>query len=62
LGVRELAALANVSPNTVARLERGEELKFSTVATIQAALESAGIEFIDAGGGKGVGARLRSAA
>jgi transcriptional regulator with XRE-family HTH domain len=45
LGVRETGALAGVSPNTIARLERGEDLKQSTVETIQRALEAAGVEF-----------------
>lgn len=57
-GVRELAKSAGVSPDTVARFERGEELKPSTVATIRAALESAGVEFIDENGG-GAGVRLK---
>lgn len=50
LGVRDLAALAGVSPDTIARLERGEELKPATVATIRAALEAQGVQFLDAGG------------
>lgn len=58
MGVRELARAANVSPDTVARLERGEELRESTVATIRAALEEAGVEFIEENGG-GPGVRLR---
>jgi transcriptional regulator with XRE-family HTH domain len=45
LGVRELATLASVSPNTIARLERGEEMRESTLAAIQRALEDAGVEF-----------------
>ena len=57
LGVRELAALAGVSPNTVARLERGEELKSATVDAIRTALEQAGVEFIAENGG-GAGVRL----
>ena len=57
LGVRELAKIAIVSPNTVARLERGEELKATTVKAIRAALETAGIEFIGENGG-GPGVRL----
>lgn len=60
LGVRDLAAAAGVSPNTIARLERGEELKESTIAVIRAALEAAGVEFIAENGG-GAGVRLRSA-
>lgn len=47
LGVRELAKLADVSPDTIARLERGDELKANTVDIIQSALERAGVEFID---------------
>lgn len=57
LGVRDLAKAAGVSPDTVARLERGEELRESTVAAIKAALENAGVEFIPENGG-GVGVRL----
>lgn len=55
LGVRELAAIAEVSPNTIARLERGEELK---PATIRTALANAGVEFIPENGG-GAGVRLK---
>ena len=58
LGVRELANLASVSPDTVARLERGEELKPKTVEIIRTALETAGVEFIEENGG-GPGVRLR---
>lgn len=60
LGVRDLAALAQVSPDTVARLERGDPLKSSTVETIRAALEAAGVEFIPENGG-GAGVRLKKA-
>ncbi|MBM3655285.1 MAG: helix-turn-helix transcriptional regulator [Alphaproteobacteria bacterium] len=58
LGVRELAELAQVAPNTISRLEAGEELKPRTLAAIRAALEKAGVEFIDENGG-GTGVRLR---
>ena len=61
LGVRELAALASVSPDTVARLERGETLRERTVSAIRAALESAGVEFIAENGG-GAGVRLKKPA
>jgi transcriptional regulator with XRE-family HTH domain len=60
LGVRELAKLANVSTDTIARLERGEELKERTLAAVRTALESAGVEFIAENGG-GAGVRLRKA-
>jgi predicted transcriptional regulator len=57
-GTRDLAKSAGVSPDTVARLERGEQLRLSTVNVIQAAFEKAGIEFIPENGG-GVGVRLK---
>jgi transcriptional regulator with XRE-family HTH domain len=58
LGIRDLAKAAGVSPDTVARLERGEELKPATIAAIRAALEAAGVDFIEENGG-GPGVRLR---
>lgn len=58
LGVRDLAKIASVSPDTVARLERGEELKPATVAAIRTALEAAGVIFIAENGG-GAGVRLK---
>jgi transcriptional regulator with XRE-family HTH domain len=45
LGVRELAAAAKVSIDTVARFERGDELKERTIEALQRALEAAGVEF-----------------
>jgi transcriptional regulator with XRE-family HTH domain len=45
LGVRELAAAAKVSTDTVARFERGDELKERTIDALQRALEAAGVEF-----------------
>lgn len=57
LGVREAAALAGVSPNTIARLERGEELRETTAADIRAVFEAAGVIFLDANG-SGVGVML----
>lgn len=58
LGIRELAGLADVSPNTISRLERGEELRAATIDAIQAALEAAGVIFL-AAGDEGPGVRLR---
>ena len=58
LGVRDLAAAAEVSPNTITRFERGEELKPSTITAIREALEAAGVEFIAENGG-GPGVRLK---
>lgn len=58
LGVRDLAELAKVSPDTVARFERGEALRDRTVDDMKRALESAGIVFLTDGqsidGGPGV--------
>lgn len=55
-GVRDLAAKASVSMDTIARFKRGERIKDSTLAAIRTALEAAGVEFIDDGG---PGVRLR---
>lgn len=57
LGVREVALRAKVSTNTITRLERGEALYPRTLEAIRAALEAAGVEFIDKNGG-GPGVRL----
>jgi transcriptional regulator with XRE-family HTH domain len=58
-GVRELAAAAKVSTDTVARFERGDELKERTIDALQRALEAAGIEFTN---GQQPGVRLTKAA
>jgi transcriptional regulator with XRE-family HTH domain len=58
-GVRDLAKAAEVSSNTVSRLERGaEELQEKTIAKLRTALEKAGIILITENGG-GPGVRLR---
>lgn len=59
LGVRDLAELADISPNTVARLERGERLHLRTLHYVRGALEAAGVVFLDPGevsawGGEGI--------
>jgi transcriptional regulator with XRE-family HTH domain len=53
-----LAHVAEVSPQSVARFERGDRVKASTLEAIQRTLEKAGVIFIDANDG-GPGARLR---
>jgi hypothetical protein len=53
-----LACAGHVSPDTVARFERGDALKENTVELIRHTLERAGVVFIDADGG-GPGAKLR---
>jgi len=60
-GVRQLAAAARVSPDTIARLERGETLYPRTLDAIRMALEAAGVDFIAENGG-GPGVRLRKGA
>lgn len=57
-GVRELAKEAEVSVDTVSRLERGEDLQPRTLSAIRSALEAAGVEFIAENGG-GPGVRLK---
>lgn len=58
-GVVELAKAASVSTQTIVRLERGEELRETTLGRIQQVLEEAGIEFIPENGG-GVGVRFKN--
>jgi transcriptional regulator with XRE-family HTH domain len=57
-GVRDLATAAKVSPDTIARLERGEVLYQRTLDAIRNALEAAGVLFIDQNG-NGPGVRLK---
>ncbi len=57
MGVRDLAAAAKVSVDTVARFERGDELKERTIDALQRALEAAGVEFTN---GDRPGVRLSS--
>jgi transcriptional regulator with XRE-family HTH domain len=59
LGVRQLASAAKVSIDTVARFERGDELKERTIDALQRALEAAGVEFTN---GDQPGVRLSKAA
>jgi len=47
IGIRELGEIADVSPNTIARLERGETLHPRTHTHLRAALEAEGVMFID---------------
>ncbi len=57
-GVRELAEKANITPNTVSRIENGGDALASTLDRIRAALEGAGVIFIDEDE-EGPGVRLR---
>ena len=58
LGVRELAALAGVTPNTISRIENGHDAMASTLEKIRTALETEGVQFIPENGG-GPGVRLK---
>lgn len=57
LGIRELAAAAQVSPTSITNLERGDNLHSRTIQAIRQALEAQGIVFIEENGG-GPGVRL----
>src|ERR1044072_7592547 len=54
-GVRELAARAGMTANTVTRIENGADAKQSTMDALQRTLEAAGIEFTN---GEQPGVRL----
>jgi len=57
-GVRDLAREADVSPDTVARFERGEQLRAATITKLRATMERGGVVFIPQDG-LGPGVRLR---
>lgn len=59
LGVLQLAEAANVSTQTIVRLEKGEELRRSTLDRIQRVLEEGGVIFIPEDEHEGVGIRLK---
>ena len=52
----DLVERANVSPNTVAKIEGDEDVRKSTLAKVQATLEAAGVEILN---GNSPGARLK---
>ena len=59
IGVRDLAAMAGVTPSTIHRFETLKGgVQSGTLEAIQRALEAAGIEFIDRNGG-GLGVRFK---
>ncbi len=57
--VRELARNAEVTPNTISRIENGGDALASTMERLQTALENAGIFFIDQNENAGPGVRLK---
>lgn len=58
-GVRDLAREAGVAPQTISRLEAGENLRVNKVDRIQKVLEDAGIEFIAESDEGGIGIRFK---
>ena len=48
-GMRDLAHAAKLSPDTVARFERGEPLRERTINTLVSAFDAAGLEFVPNG-------------
>lgn len=56
--IKELADAAGLGVNTVSRFENDGETLVSTVKKLEAALEQAGVVFIQENGG-GAGVRLR---
>jgi transcriptional regulator with XRE-family HTH domain len=58
LTVREAARASGVSHDTVVRIEADQALKDSTVRKVRAALEAAGVIFLD-DNGEGPGVKLR---
>lgn len=60
IGVRDLAEMAGVNPGTISRFETGKGgMQANTLDTVQKALQSAGIVFIEDGevstnGGPGI--------
>ena len=50
----DLAGAASVGVNTVNRFEAGQDARMSSVMKLKAALQAAGVEFIDNERGEGV--------
>jgi len=61
MSVRELAAAAQVAPNTVTRVEADLSSNTSTLLALRRVLEAEEVEFIPENGG-GAGVRLRKRA
>jgi transcriptional regulator with XRE-family HTH domain len=49
LGLREIATMTQISPDTVARFERGDALRDRTVQALRTVFERAGVEFTNHG-------------
>jgi transcriptional regulator with XRE-family HTH domain len=57
-GVRDLAKKADITANTISRIENGADAKQSTIIALTRALEAGGVQFIEENGG-GAGVRLK---
>lgn len=49
LGVREVAAAAGITPNTISRIENGGDAKQSTIEAIRKVYIERGVKFIGSG-------------
>lgn len=59
LGVREIADMAGVTPNTISRFENGSDPKQSTVEALRKVYQSLGVQFLhDGDTSNGTGAVL----
>ena len=58
-GVRDLAEMAGVSPNTVSRFENGAGARVDTLGHLQEVLEEGRVIFVPADEAAGPGVRLR---
>ncbi|RDD60493.1 XRE family transcriptional regulator [Ferruginivarius sediminum] len=57
MSVRDVAAAAHVSPNTISRIEADHPANSSTLMALRNAFETAGVEFTN---GDAPGVRLRA--
>lgn len=58
LGVREVAARAGVTPNTISRFENGADVMNATVRKLADVYSAAGIVFLPAENNGGAGVRV----
>lgn len=49
MGVREIADMAGVTPNTISRFENGSDPKQSTVEALRNVYQSLGVQFLQDG-------------
>ena len=61
LGVREVAEVASITPNTVSRIENGSDAKVSTMDALETVYRERGISFLE-DDGDGPGVRFKAGA